>query len=209
MAYRGGCRLPAYPTPPPVGSRSVLVAAGGPDRPRGRADARSAGRLLGRPPARPWCGAALGQRRAVDERSACPGGRAGPGREGGVTPSRLRCGATRRVRPFAPGRSARPPTNKAAPSTGIGGSPPFGGCGPSPGIRGRGGEWQPVPPVWAANPHRRIVLFEGLNCQGRDHAVGLSYTGQLWDTAGAGGGGGSCTARWRRRLRHWRRPCRF
>ena len=53
-----------------------------------------------------------------------------------------------------------------------------------------GGEWQPVPPVWAANPHRRIVLFEGLNDQGRDHTVGLSYTGQLWDMATAGGGGG-------------------
>ena len=38
-------------------------------------------------------------------------------------------GATRRVRLFTPGPNARPP---------IGGSPPFGGCGPSPGIRGVG-----------------------------------------------------------------------
>ena len=47
-----------------------------------------------------------------------------------------------------------------------------------------------MPPVWAANPHRRLVLFEGVNGQGRDHAVGLSYTGQLWDSAGVGGVGG-------------------
>ena len=80
---------------------------------------------------------------------------------------------------FAPGRSAPPPTSNPVPSIGIGGSPPFWGSHPG------GEEWLPLPPVWAANPHRRLVLFEG-----GDHAVGLSYTGRLWDSAGARGGGG-------------------
>ena len=45
-----------------------------------------------------------------------------------------------------------------------------------------------MPDVWVANPHRRVVLFEGRNTAGRDHVAGWSYTGKLWDnTAGRNG----------------------
>ena len=39
----------------------------------------------------------------------------------------------------------------------------------------QGDHWVPLPDVWVANPHRRLVLFEGRNVAGRDQAVGLSY----------------------------------
>ena len=63
----------------------------------------------------------------------------------------------------------------------------------------RGDHWLPMPDVWVANPHRRVVLFEGRYAASQDQASGLSYTGQLWDNTAGGGGGGlgrSCTIRW-------------
>ena len=39
-----------------------------------------------------------------------------------------------------------------------------------------------------ANPPKRLVLFEGRSAAGRDHMVGLSYTGQPWDNTARGDG---------------------
>ena len=124
----------------------------------------------------------------MDERSACPGGRAGAGREGGDTPSRLQVALHLGRNPLRPG-AAPGPHQQSRPQYWERWIAPLWGLRPitrDP----RGGVWQPVPPVWAAEPHRRLVLFEGINGQSRDHAVGLSYTRQLWDSAGIGGGGG-------------------
>ena len=85
-----------------------------------------AGCWVGRPPAHPWSGAALGQRRAMDERSAYAGGRAGPGREGCVTPSRPRSALPVGCDPLRPGAAPHPPPTKPPPVLGSLGRPPLG-----------------------------------------------------------------------------------
>ena len=52
----------------------------------------------------------------------------------------------------------------------------------------QGDHWQMLPDVWVANPHRRLLLFEGRKVARRDPAVRLSYTGQLWDNTAGGDG---------------------
>ena len=43
--------------------------------------------------------------------------------------------------------------------------------------------WNPLPAVWAANPQRRLVYFEGQDHQGSDHTVAVTWRGQVVDNS--------------------------